>query len=209
MKLVPVALALVFLLSAASPALATTQDCLTYGPLFQHWDGSSWTQVAGAANDSPAAVVALSSTDVWTVAAGSSRPAAEHWDGSSWQLVSMPRPSHWTADGALDLSASGPDDAWALLGSTLERWDGSTWSTDSIPKRGNLDAIAALSPTNVWGVGTHRVLVLPKGKPCCSVERSRTLVLHWNGFKWRRLSTPNPSYANPLRVRGGTTTSAT
>jgi hypothetical protein len=187
-------LTVVLFLSAAAPALGTTQSC-TSGPLIQHWNGTAFTQVASPGNDAPTAVAAASPSDVWSVGAPESGPFSQHWDGSSWQPVTMaPPPAHWNpgAYGA-SISVEAPTDVWALVGTVTERWDGSSWHRLLVPRKGPLFGIAALSPTNAWAVGTASV-------PFRAHMRYRpehTFVIHWNGSVWTRVTSPNPAAANP------------
>jgi hypothetical protein len=71
-------------------------------------------------------------------------------------------------------------------GTTLiEHFDGTQWSLvpNPEPAGGNLDAITALSPTNVWAVGSRRA------------GAHLTLVMHYDGTSWRVVPSPNPSTA--------------
>jgi len=79
----------VLLLGSALGGSASARS-LTTGPLVEHFDGTSWTQVAvPSIQYGLDAVVAPSATDVW--AFGVSRVAL-HWDGTSWHRVKLPTP---------------------------------------------------------------------------------------------------------------------
>ena len=86
----------------------------------------------------------------------------KHWDGARWRLIRSQQPGEdsflW---GVADLS---PTDAWAV-GETIgqatvlpyvEHWDGSNWQLVPIdgPGIGQLNAISAHAPDDVWMVGT-------------------------------------------------------
>ena len=175
------------------------------GPVIEFWDGATWTQEADpipGGFGTLSAVVALSPSDAWAVGSHTSSVGALalHWDGSAWQQVSMPIPS-----GAKDVSLNGVGavsatdvwavgtwfgarkDAWGEDGGTLiEHWDGSSWTiVPSLPPRGSatLSAVAALSATNVWAVGSYKAHAGGLG---------RTLVMHWNGTAWKRVASPHP-----------------
>jgi hypothetical protein len=54
--------------------------------LIEHWDGTRWTVVAGAANYfNIEAVAAVAGGDLWTAAEDA--PPTAHWDGATWMTV--------------------------------------------------------------------------------------------------------------------------
>jgi hypothetical protein len=66
----------------------------TYGPLIEHWDGSTWT-VSPSAIDfhSPITfygVTALSATSVWVVGGAGGLSLVEKWNGTQWTVVASP-----------------------------------------------------------------------------------------------------------------------
>jgi hypothetical protein len=81
--------------------------------------------------------------------------------------------------------------AWAVGASgtlrtgLIERWDGTKWSVFSSPSTGRpvnvLNAIAAVSPTDIWAAGysNNRNGV------------ARTLTEHWGGTQWGVIASPN------------------
>jgi hypothetical protein len=62
----------------------------------------------------------------------------------------------------------------------------SAWSIVPSPNVGTgdnvLNAVTAVSSSNVWAVGSYR-----------DGTRARTLIEHWNGVRWRVVRSPNPS----------------
>lgn len=202
------------LLAAASAAvalcLATSAAAATspYGPLIERWNGTELTPTAAPGQGSYSAAAALSSTDVWAVGThlvgDCDEPISARWDGMSWQGVPMPAPQGCSNAGfslGPHLSASSPTAVWAVGGKMVERWDGTAWRIVRAPRHGVLAGVAALSPGDVWVVGTRRISFLPRGKTCCTITRSKTFVAHWNGSAWRRLPSPNPSHSNPAGAR--------
>ena len=168
---------------------------LRVGPLVEHWDGTSWAQVAvpsgGTGLDT---VVAPAATDVWGF--GSSGVAV-HWDGTSWHRVSIPIPQGSAAPDILGAAAVSPDDIWAVgdvsptKGPThalIEHWNGSRWQYVPGPPKNafSLYGVAALSAKNVWAVGETGVSTATGGG-------LRTLTIHWNGEAWKRVPSPNPT----------------
>ncbi len=118
-------------------------------PLFLHWDGSSWKVDPGLEGTGPQrdrqpwVALALGSHDVWTAGGYPNAPSIEHWNGSAWRIF---EDAHLNIDphreyGQFnDISATAPDDVWAVGGTTLYgsgqqrafalimRWDGSRWT---------------------------------------------------------------------------------
>jgi hypothetical protein len=90
------------------------------------------------------------------------------------------------------VSADSANDAWAVgvnQGRTLvERWKGSGWSRVSSPSVGpygnELLGVSALSPKNVWAVGSRQSSGLS--------GYDKTLIEHWNGSTWSVKKSPSP-----------------
>ena len=165
-------------------------------PLVEHWDGTSWSQVAvPSGSPSLTAVVAPSATDVWAV--GTSNVAV-HWDGTSWQRVTLPTPKNIAAPAFWGAAAVSPDDVWAvgdvspLHGASyaiIDHWNGEHWKlVPGPPARSELYGIAALSANDVWAVGDASV------RTASGFERL-ALTLHWDGTAWTQVPAPNPAPA--------------
>lgn len=118
-------------------------------------------------------------------------PLVEHWDGHQWRIVATPQPPE--GGQITSLVAVAPDDAWAVgnqltggpentgSGPLLEHWDGRTWTV--VPGgaiNGNLSALAALSPDDIWAVGFTGDNVDPG------------VIGHWDGREWRSIAHPAP-----------------
>lgn len=180
-------------------------------PLIAYWNGSSWTQQTGPnpeGSGSLTAVAAVSDTDVWAIGSygmqgTDGKSLAEHWDGSSWQQVPMATPSGANEVRLTGVAAVSAKDVWAVgswagagtgdgYASLTEHWNGRSWTIVPSPNPGlnrQLHGVAALSPTDVWAVGTyaysHKV-------GTTKLALSRTLVLHWDGKAWTRVASPHP-----------------
>jgi hypothetical protein len=131
----------------------------------------------------------------------------------SWQVVPSPNGGK-QADGNVFLAtaALSSTDVWAIgaepnpsqfLTATLaEHWDGVRWSIVPTPAISaptvQLNSIAAVNSGNVWAAGYS-------DNPNCLC--GQTIVEHWNGSRWTRLTTPNPGVADYLT--GIAATSAT
>src|SRR5205807_3074367 len=75
-------------------------------------------------------------------------------------------------------------------GTTSLHWDGSSWTKiPVVPLRfGGVIAVAALSPTNVWAVGTGPGVA----SACCSAHPT-AVIEHWDGTSWKVVPSPNPN----------------
>ena len=86
----------------------------------------------------------------------------------------------------------------------IEHWNGVKWTRVPSPDPGppvgantaqnGLVGVAAVSRSSAWAVGGYTT---PLG--CCEVNR--TLILHWNGRTWKKVSSPNaggPGFHNNL-----------
>lgn len=190
--------------SASSPGTMT--------PLILHWDGSAWKQVSSASTAKQgvlSAVAALAPDDVWTVGrTGTSLVAnasvepwndalIEHWNGQRWNVISSSKPEQanvWLRG----ITALAPNNIWAVGTSTsridgtqhafIEHWDGSHWSMVPTPVIGatqQLIQIAALSPTDIWAVGSFALTTDLTSKS------SQTLIEHWDGSSWQAITSPS------------------
>jgi hypothetical protein len=134
-------------------------------------------------------VAAVTSAEAWAVG-GVGEPeiptavAIQRWDGDRWLAVAGPSPGT-TLNELRAVDASEPNDVWAV-GRTSSgvgeqplvlHYDGTEWSDVELPSEidGVLSGVAAISPAEVWAVGSV-------GDPAASLERA--LVLHWDGTTW-------------------------
>ncbi len=117
----------------------------------------------------------------------------------TWRIIpspTSPNPTSLPNSQLAAVSALAPTDAWAVgftyadggsVRTLIERWDGATWQVVPSPSTNLptnvLQGVAAVSPHDVWAVGTASV-VNPLGV---------TLIEHWNGTQWSIVPSPNPS----------------
>ena len=175
-------------------AVGDYRDGSTSKTLTAHWDGKNW-QVASSPNldagsNGVTSISAVSTDDIW---AGGSRFSVAsptlldtsvsllmRWNGTQWNLVHNPGPGLIS-----DLNALSSTDVWAAgtehgtVGDYhpfVMRWDGVSWSdftSGDLDSWGQVNAMAALSASDVWLVGTK--------------------IWHWDGHSWHNVSTPEPS----------------
>jgi hypothetical protein len=180
--------------------------------LAEQWNGTSWQQAATAEPATKHAllqsVADLGADDAWAVgftgdvAPDTSSPSGglvEHWNGTRWRIVSTPGSS---AETLTAVAGTGPDDVWAAGSMNLgapapagdntffEHFDGTSWHSVPGPV-GNFSedpvevtALAALSPDDVWAVGTQNPEL--SGQP-----GSLNMAAHWNGKTWTVVPTPD------------------
>jgi len=94
------------------------------------------------------------------------------------------------------VDASSASDAWAVgafgsgredagLGTLTEHWTGAAWSVvaspDTLRNDDVLNAVADVSPTNAWAVGSVKTSGTKTGSP---------LIVHWNGASWQTVASP-------------------
>jgi Regulator of chromosome condensation (RCC1) repeat len=126
---------------------------------------------------------------------------------SPWQVV----PTAADADhiGLIAVSASSPNDAWAVGSSNAsqpgaepaaEHWDGTSWTVATLPATATparLTGVDDLSPTDAWAVGETG-----------TTGSERTLIEHWDGTSWTVVASPDPETGpgefDELQAVGGT-----
>jgi hypothetical protein len=119
--------------------------------------------------------------DVWAVGRsylGHENALIEHWDGAAWSVQALFEIGGGDTE-LMDVDALSATDAWAVGGSAvvdplIEHWDGTAWTQSPTPnpqKYSHLYSVSAISPDDVWAVGT--------------------LVLHWDGLRWTKVAFPD------------------
>ncbi len=150
------------------------------------------------------AVSADSRSDAWAVGDTpmSGKTLVLHWNGRSWKEVTSP--SVGGGPTLFGVSARTASDAWAVgayytvHGNTralILHWNGARWSRVSsqgpqaAPTGSQLTSVSAVSARDAWAVGFY---FPPNG------ESESSVVLHWNGVRWSRVSSANPTAFNAL-----------
>jgi hypothetical protein len=163
--------------------------------LIEHFNGTSWSMVSAPNLPKGSAltgVTAPTTNNVWAVGYSPSGALVEHFDGTTWSIVSSPAFSGVSTVNAV--SADSSTDVWAVGGSAAGtvslHWDGTTWT--QIPtarlRFGGVVSVAALSPSNVWAVGTG------PGVPTGGFSAHPTAVIeHFDGTSWSVVPSPNPN----------------
>ncbi len=184
---------------AANNVWAVGADARADTALALQWDGVRWTgvplpRIRGALTG----VAAVSPHDVWAVGHSDRGALVVHWDGRRWQTVALPD----TAMGLQGVAALSPRDIWTVGAGLIEsvtsgvgtqsccsglaaRWDGRDWVEPASPASGDLatslNAVAAVSPRDVWAVGSLDL----------GVGEARALIVYWDGRRWQVASSPD------------------
>jgi hypothetical protein len=155
--------------------------------LFEHWNGTAWSVVAGTNVGRLAAVADLSAANAWAV---STNGTIVHWDGTAWTAANTPQPnpSNTFGNRVSAMSAAGPSDVWVVGSYTTPsytdavyslHYDGATWTLVPMAQPANgtptIGAVTVLSPTQAWAVG----------------EAGNTAMAeHWDGKAWSFMPAP-------------------
>jgi hypothetical protein len=145
-------------------------------------------------------VAVLSSCSAWAVGGYSigstDQSLIVHWNGTRWRQVHSPNPGGPAGPNVLDgVAALSASSAWAVgeyfngasNQTLIVHWNGTRWRRVPSPNPGGpaqfnaLYSVAALSARNIWAVGTYDQGIT-----------SHTLIVHWNGLRWRRVLSPDP-----------------
>jgi hypothetical protein len=181
--------------------------------VFEHWNGREWSLASSPTDALEAnepvqlatAITAISPDDVWAVGIEATNIKQEtlsaHWNGTEWSLVPTP---NVTKPGDVEnqltgVSAAGANHVWAsgyasnvkgenkLLPYVLS-WNGTSWTLTKTPNKGSegsrLNAIQALSPSDVWTVGQTQE----------NNGDIDTLTDQFNGSSWKIVTSPQPGW---------------
>jgi hypothetical protein len=152
-------------------------------------------QDPGAGSNYLNGITVISPSDIWAVGAFypsmrdgfyHSFTLTEHWDGKKWTTVPSPDPPGPAHTGLEGVTSITTDDVWAVGSfqsdteprrALIEHWDGKKWSIVANPNTptlgvGELRAITAISPDNLWAVGGY-------------------WIEHWDGRAWTIVPRPN------------------
>jgi hypothetical protein len=171
--------------------------------LIVHWNGTRWQEAEGpnpSSDDWLNAVTGTSSRNIWAVGQFATNTGTQtliaHWGGTRWRQVHSPDPAGLSGSNALlGVDALSAGDAWAVgdsakgtvLQTLIVHWNGTRWRQVPSPNPGGpandnaLSGVAAISANNIWAVGEYG-----------SGTITKTLILHWNGTRWRQVPSPNP-----------------
>lgn len=175
-----------------------------------HWDGSNWSLTplpdAKVSSIAITSMEAFGKDDIWAIGSSIdpqsnlSESFTMHWDGTAWSVIPSPNPGNWRTS-LRGIAGTSSNDVWAVgeyidnshtVQPLLLHWDGKLWQqsrdipfpTGSMNTKGGdgtLDAVAALSSTDVWVVGST---VRDR------IGNTRAVTLHWDGSTWMNVPVP-------------------
>jgi hypothetical protein len=95
------------------------------------------------------------------------RTLTEHWNGTNWSVIASPNPGNVSFNKLLGVTAISTSNVWAVgyyqsdsgaVQTLVEHWNGTSWSVVASPNSAStinqLFAVAAVSATDIWAVGT-------------------------------------------------------
>jgi hypothetical protein len=175
-------------------------------PLIEHWNGTNWSIVA-APNPSPVlgaqllAVSAISANNIFAVGTSG---LVEHWNGLKWNIVTSPEFPPGASLNAI--SADSATDIWVVGANSMNsdatpvalHFDGHAWSSLTVPAPPTakpsypiaLHGVTAISPTDVWAVGTAHSDMYP--------FPTIGFIEHFDGTSWKIVPSPNPEGGLPF-----------
>jgi hypothetical protein len=204
-----------------SVAARSTSDAWASGGvdgagLLEHWNGSTWSTVAGAPGSAYLSGVATAAHGVvWAVGSsfdpntGATTTFAEHRVNGTWVRTPTPNPLDTQGEDVNELhsvTALSRNNAWAvgMVGNEdaeipyrplILHWNGTAWHRVSAPSPDTggdpLFAVLARSAKDVWAVGY--------GGKTITTSDTHAVVEHWNGTKWTE-SSIGPSFLGSLAM---------
>ena len=180
--------------------------------LIEHWNGATWTVTPSPSlgvSSTLLGVHAVSPVSIWAVGnfenGNGVQPLILHWDGTAWTQQN----TEVTSGELSAVHAVSNNDVWAVgdFGSPQQglilHWDGTQWrqvKSPSFKPSSLLFGVTATSHTNAWAVGEVTVTAdiarphHPQGRAGrhLAAAVSTTLIEHWNGTTWSRVTSPSP-----------------
>jgi hypothetical protein len=183
---------------------------------------SSWTtnQPAniGMGNNILFGVTAVAANNIWAVGnwrqfngdpntipptpASPAQTLIGHWNGTSFTTAAGPQASGTSSDRLISVSASGPNDVWAVGRTTdlgvdktlILHYDGTSWtqkpSISPSSTAQTLYGVVAITPMLAYAAGAYK----------SADGRQHTLLEKWDGTSWTQVAAPDalPGYDNYL-----------
>jgi hypothetical protein len=160
-------------------------------PLIERWNGRRWKVVPTPELPAGGALYAVDASGpnvAWAVGrrevGGQLVPLTMRWNGTTWRVVPAPTIDDTDYHELHGVATISRTRAWAVGNSggmgnrdLLFRWNGSAWKVVPHPEGegdGQLAAIEATAPRNVWAVGVA----------CDLSDRCDSRVLHFDGSGW-------------------------
>lgn len=180
-----------FITAASASSPSNVWAVSEYGRYAVHWNGTTWQVAKRWGQGLITGLVAASPSDVWvfgTTSAGAPGIGTWHFDGHSWTAVDGPL-------GDIYQATAWRHDLWAIArahsGYRIEHYDGKSWQQMRTGQALNgltLASISAVSGRDLWLLGNTVGKAVP----------GRLVLVHWNGYRWRRFTTKLQAWAGRL-----------
>lgn len=171
--------------------------------LAEHWNGTRWS-IVPTPTPAPGGFLRAATTSpsgIWAVGGAGNQPLVEHLTGGRWSVVPSPAVGPYAELDAVS-AVPGSRQLWAVgfraaadgeQYAFAERYDGRRWTAVPIRSYANpgdtlsdLAAVIAISPADVWAIGTG-----------LTTTADRPLVEHWDGRSWT-IVPHQPANASPV-----------
>lgn len=167
--------------------------------LIQHWTGRAWQNIHLPADmcvicTENFLVGASSASNVWVVSKVPS--SVSRWNGRVWQTPGIPS---WVLknDGPVTIAVFSRTNVWFFgveapgAPGLAAHYNGRSWAKVPVPAAG--PTVSALSPTDIWGLGT-----VPR-------HQNTYVLVHWNGRRWTAVRLPketSDAFEGPMLALG-------
>ena len=147
------------------------------------WNGGKWTRVKNGWKFAPAGLAVAGPKQAWITGVTLTSAHALYYNGKRWREVAFPGPG-----APVDLAAA-PDGTAVSVAQhvfdgtlTVQRWKDGKWRPMDVPlpAGASLASVAVGSKKDIWLGGSVKV----------GDEGYESLLLHWNGKKWKRIAIP-------------------
>ncbi|MDX6745006.1 hypothetical protein [Actinocorallia sp. A-T 12471] len=143
------------------------------------WNGRKWSRVANDFAFAPAGLAVAGPKRAWITGVELTASHALYYNGSAWREVAFPGPGV-----PVDLAAAPDGTAVSVAedpfrgGNAVHRWKNGRWTRWKVPlpKNTSLSTVEVRAKNDVWLGGTYS-----------ANKQFRSLLMHWNGKKWKRL----------------------
>lgn len=169
----------------------------TFEPLWEHWDGSTWTAstfTVGTTNYWLTSVACVNANNCWAVGYRFTTGFTvfiEQWNGSTWTNDPLTDVGQLFGVSCVDTShcwAVGEDES-SPTHTLVEAWNGTGWAAQSSPNQGAaanmLSGISCVNTSFCEAVGHY-----------IDTTTNQNLILNWNGTSWTMASNPSQTDVN-------------
>jgi hypothetical protein len=173
---------------------AAVGSSVSYG---LRWNGLAWKSYSLHGFITPTGIAVLSSADVWVLGFNddTEQATASQFEGHGFHNVPIPITP-------LSVSAVSAHDIWAVgavgtsyfknqadFPSELANWSGQRWRTVSLPDL-HLSRKLTFQPMGITTAGSKNVWVDGNVDVSTDLGVVRSVLLHWNGKRWRIYTSP-------------------